>query len=169
MATQIKERGVVTAGKTRLIAEPGKQEIIITRLFDAGQEGLFKALTDPQLIPQWCGAPGQANTAVDRMEVRPGGIWRWRFIDAQGNGVGLHGFYHEVLPPERLVYTFEYEGVPGHVLLRTVKLEDRAGQTLLTEQSVFQSIEDRDGMLQSGVKEGTIASWDRLEALLRKR
>ncbi len=170
MATQIKEPRAVISGKTRLVAEPGKQEIVITRLFEASRDRLFKALTNPSLIPQWCGGPGHPNTVVDQMEVRPGGAWRWRFIDreTQGSGVGLHGVYHEVMPPERLVYTFEFEGVPGHVLLRTVSLEDRNGKTLLTEQSVFQSVEDRDGMLQSGIKEGTGASWDRLEALLLK-
>jgi len=139
---------------------------VITRPFDVRREPLFKALTDPALVPQWCGGPGHPNTAVDHMDVRPGGSWRWRFIDPQGSGVGLYGVYHEVLPPERLVYTFEFEGVPGHVLLRTVRLEDRSGKTLLTEQSVFQSVEDRDGMLQSGIKEGTVGSWDRLESLL---
>lgn len=170
MATQVKEGSVVTVGKTRLVAEPGKQEIVISRLFDVAREPLFRALTDPALVPLWCGAPGQANTAVDHMDVRPGGTWHWRFINPgdPGNGVGLHGVYHDVVSPERLVYTFEFEGVPGHVLLRTVTLEDQDGSTLLTEQSVFQSVKNRDGMLQSGIKEGTVASWDRLEALLRK-
>ncbi len=171
MANQTRETTAVISGKTQLVAEPGKLEIVITRLFDVRREGLFKALTDPTLVQQWCGGPGHPNTAVDQMDVRPGGAWRWRFIepDSPGNGVGLHGFYHDVVPPERLVYTFEFEGVPGHVLLRTVKLDDQDGSTLLTEQSVFQSVEDRDGMLQSGITEGTSASWDRLEALLRER
>ncbi|HTP02795.1 MAG TPA: SRPBCC family protein [Anaerolineales bacterium] len=171
MATQIDQARMVTVGKTNLTAEPGKQEIVITRLFDAARERLFRALTDPALVQQWCGSPGQVNTLVDQMDVRPGGSWRWRFVnprDASG-GIGLHGIYHTVVPPERLVYTFEFEGVPGHVLLRTITLRNQNGRTLLTEQSVFQSMEDRDGMLQSGIKEGTVGSWDRLEALLRKR
>jgi uncharacterized protein YndB with AHSA1/START domain len=170
MATQVRQTGVVSAGKTRLVAEPGRQDIVITRRFDVGREPLFTALTDPELIPLWCGAPGEPNTAVDHMDVRPGGSWRWRFIDPgqAGSGVGLHGVYHAVVRPEQLVYTFEFEGVPGHVLLRTVTLEDQGVKTLLTEQSVFQSVEDRDGMLQSGIQVGTVSSWDRLEALLRK-
>ena len=168
MAAQTREHDVAAAGKTRLIADPGTLEIVISRLFDVGRSALYRALTDPALIPHWCGAPEAPNTAVDLMDVRPGGSWRWRFIGPAGNAVGLHGVYHDVAAPERLVYTFEFEGVPDHVLLRTVTLEERGSHTLLTEQSVFQSVEDRDGMLQSGIKGGTVASWDRLEALLRK-
>ncbi len=171
MAAQTKEKTAVTSGKTTVVAEPGTLEILITRLFDVPRERLFQGLTDPQLIPRWCGGPGNPNTVVDQMDVRPGGSWRWRFIipGQAGPGVALFGFYHEVRPPERLVYTYEYAGVPGHVLLRTIRLEARGSQTLLSEQSVFQSVANRDGMLQSGIQPGTVASWDRLEALLLKR
>ena len=168
MAAQAKASSAVTVGKTTLVAEPARQDIIITRLFDARREPLFKALTDPALIAQWCGGPETANTVVDHMHVRPGGSWRWFFVDPQGGKVGLHGVYHDVVTPERLVYTFEFEGVPGHVLLRTITLQDRQGKTLLTEQSVFQSAESRNGMMQSGIKEGTAASWDRLELLVKE-
>jgi uncharacterized protein YndB with AHSA1/START domain len=165
MAAPVKQSKAVTSGKTDLIAPPGTHEILITRLFDVRREPLFRALTDTSLIPQWCGGPQGPNTVVDHMDVRPGGSWRWRFVDAHGNGVGLYGVYHDVVAPERLVYTFEYEGVSGHVLLRTVTLEAQGSRTLLKEQSIFQSVEGRDGMLQSGIKEGTVASWDRLAAL----
>ncbi len=168
MATQIKEPKAVTSGKTRLVAEPGKQEVVITRLFDAPRERLFKAMTDPALIPQWWGGPGESKTTVEKMEVRPGGIWRFIDRDAQGNEYGFHGVYHEITSPERLVYTFEFEGTPGHVLLETVTFEDRNGKTMLTDQSVFQSVKDRDGMLQSGMEAGASKSMDRLAALLLK-
>ncbi len=70
--------------------------------------------------------------------------------------------YHEVTAPERTVQTFEFEGVPGHVLLDTARFEDFDGKTKLTQQSVFQSVEDRDGMVQSGMEEGSTESMDRL-------
>ncbi len=167
MSTQIRNSSEITVGKTRLVAEPGQQQVIITRLFDAPRERLFKAMTDPTLIPQWWGGPGESKTTVDKMEVRPGGIWRYIDRDAKGNEFGFHGVYHEITSPERLVYTFEFEGVPGHVLLETVTFEDRNGKTMMIQQSVFQSVEDRDGMLQAGMEEGNNESMDRLDALMK--
>ncbi len=166
MATQVRNPEEVTVGKTKLVAEPGKQEIIVTRLFDAPRERLFKAFTDPQLIPQWWGGPGERRTVVDQLDLRPGGTWRFIDHDEAGTPHGFHGVYHLVEAPERLICTFEYEGEPGHVLLQTVTFEARGKQTLLTEQSVFQSVADRDGMLQSGMESGLEAGMKRLDALL---
>ncbi len=153
--------------KLNLVAEPGKQEIVITRVFDAPRELLFKAFTDPKLIPQWWG-PKIYNTRVDKMEAKPGGIWRFIHRNANGNEFCFHGVYHEVASPERLVYTFEFEGMPGHVLLETVTFEEQGSKTKLIDQSVFQSVADRDGMIQSGMEGGASESMDRLAELLAK-
>jgi uncharacterized protein YndB with AHSA1/START domain len=153
--------------KTNFIAEPGKQEIVMTRVFDAPRELVFKACTDPNLIPQWWG-PKYLTTTVDRMDVKQGGIWRFIHHDADGNKYAFHGVYHEILSPERLIYTFEFEPVPGHVSLETATFEEHDGKTKLTDRSVFQTIEDRDGMLQSGIEEGAVETWDRLAELLEK-
>ncbi|MFL5586588.1 MAG: SRPBCC family protein [Ktedonobacteraceae bacterium] len=160
----------MTAKTTTILAEPGKQEILITREFDAPRELVFKACTNPELIPQWWG-PRNLSTEVDKMDVRPGGQWRFLNRDAQGNAYGFHGVYHEVLAPERIIDTFEFEGLPetGHVTLETMKLEPLpGGRTRLTVQSVFQSVADRDGMLQSGMEEGLNETYDRLAELLKK-
>lgn len=149
-----------------LIAEPGKQEIVITRVFDAPRELVFKASTDPKLISQWWGPRG-FTTTVDKMDVRPGGIWRYVHRAPDGNEYAFHGVYHEIVPPERLVYTFEFEGMPGHVLLETVTFEELDGKTKMTDQSVFQTVEDRDGMLNSGMEEGAAESMDRLDEQLQ--
>jgi uncharacterized protein YndB with AHSA1/START domain len=151
--------------KINLVAEPGKQEIVITRVFDAPPALVFKTFTDPTLIPQWWG-PGYLTTTVERMEVRPGGIWRFVQRDAEGNQYAFHGVYHEVRPPERLVYTFEFEGQPGHVILETVAFAWQDGKTRLVDQSVFQSVADRDGMLQEGMESGASESMERLAGLL---
>jgi uncharacterized protein YndB with AHSA1/START domain len=151
--------------KINLVAEPGKQEIVITRVFDAPPALVFKTFTDPTLIPQWWG-PGYLTTTVERMEVRPGGIWRFVQRDAEGNQYAFHGVYHEVRPPERLVYTFEFEGQPGHVILETVAFVSQDGKTRLVDQSVFQSVADRDGMLQEGMESGASESMERLARLL---
>ena len=160
----------MSAKKTTIHAEPGKQEILIMREFDAPRELVFKACTDPKLISQWWG-PRYLSTQVDMMDVRPGGQWRFINRDTEGNEFAFHGVYHEVLTPERIIDTFEFEGLPerGHVTLETMKLEELpGGRTRLTTQSVFQSVADRDGMLQSGMEEGVNDTYDRLAELLKK-
>jgi uncharacterized protein YndB with AHSA1/START domain len=158
------------ANTTHILAEPGRQEIVITREFDAPRELVFKAVTDPTLIPQWWG-PRYLSTEVDKMDVRPGGQWRFINRDAEGTVYAFHGVYHEVLAPERVIDTFEFEGLPetGHVTLETMKLEALpGGRTRLVAQSVFQSVADRDGMLQGGMEEGVNDTYDRLAELLKK-
>jgi len=167
MATQTKERNAVTSGKTTLVAEPGKQEVLVTRVFDAPRERLFKAMTDPKLIPQWWG-PEKYMTTVDKLEAKPGGSWRFVQKDASGSVHAFHGVFHELVSPERLVMTFEYEGEPGHVSLQTTTLEEVDGKTLMRDQMVFQSVGDRDGMVQAGMEEGNNDGMDRLAALVPK-
>ncbi len=156
--------------KTTIIAEPGKQEIIITREFDAPRELVFKAFTDPKLYIQWLG-PRRLTMILETFEPRNGGSWRYIHKDQEGNEYAFHGVYHEVTPPERIIDTFEFEGLPekGHVALETARFEELPGnRTELTSQSVFQSVADRDGMLQSGMEEGVNDSYDRLDELLEK-
>lgn len=145
--------------------EPGKQEIIMTREFDAPRDLVFETITDPDLIPRWWG-PRRETTKVDEMDVRPGGRWRYVLSDPEGHEFAFHGVYHDITAPEGMVLTFEYEGVPGHVLLETVTLEEVDGRTKLTDQSVFQSVADRDGMVQSGMETGATEMMDRLGELL---
>lgn len=149
----------------KVTAEPNKHEIVITREFNAPRELVFRALTDPALVPQWWG-PANMTTQIDAMDVRMGGLWRYVQQDNEGNEYAFRGVYHEIAAPERVVYTFEWEGMQGHILLETLTLTEQNGKTLITDSSVFQSVADRDGMLQSGMEEGAAASWDRLEALL---
>ncbi len=155
---------IVTSG-TRIIAERGKQEVIITRVLDAPRELVFKAYTDRNLISQWLG-PRRFTTIVDNMDVRPGGAWRFLNRDAAGNEYVFHGVFHDVVAPESIVRTFEFEGTPGHVSLETLTLEEIGGKTKVTGKSVFQSVEDREEMLREGMEEGVIESMDRLAELL---
>ena len=152
--------------KLDLIAEPGMHSIVITRDFNARRDLVFKAFTDPALIPQWWG-PKIYTTIVDKMDVRMGGLWRYIQRDADGNEFGFRGVYHQITSPERLVYTFEYEGMPGHILLETILLEEHNGKTRVIDTSVFQSVEDRDGMISSGMEGGANESWERLDELLK--
>lgn len=156
--------------KTKITAEPGKQEIIIEREFDAPRELVFKAFTDPKLYVQWLG-PRELTTTLETFEPGNGGSWRYIQKDADGNEYAFHGVNHEVLSPERIIGTFEFEGLTekGHVILETARFEELSGsRTKLTSQSVFQSVVDRDGMLQSGMEEGVNDSYNRLDELLEK-
>ena len=151
---------------TDVIAEPGRHDVVLTRVFDAPRELVYRVFTDPEQVPHWWG-PGSLDTVVDEMDVRPGGRWRYVQTDSDGNEYGFHGIYHQVTPPERLVYTFEFEGMPGHVMMETITFEDLGdGRTKLVDVGIFQSIEDRDGMVQSGMESGASASMDRLAVLL---
>jgi uncharacterized protein YndB with AHSA1/START domain len=153
-------------GKITLVAEPGKHSLLMTRDFDAPRDLVFKAYTDPALVSQWWGPRG-VTTIVDKMEVKKGGIWRYVQRDENGNEYGFNGVYHEVTAPTRLVYTFEFEPIAGHVLLETLTFEEHNGKTRITDSSIFQSVEDRDGMIQSGMESGAEETWDRFEELLK--
>ncbi len=155
---------------TNIKAEPGKQEIVITREFDAPRELVFKAFTDPKLYAKWLGPRGYTTT-LEKFEPKNGGSWRYIQKDQEGNEYAFHGVNHEVSAPERIIGTFEFEGLPekAHVILQTAKFEALPGnRTKLTSQSVFQTVEDRDGMLQSGMEKGVNDSYERLDELLEK-
>jgi len=153
---------------TTVKAEPGKQELFIYREFDAPRELVFKAMTDPKLLPRWVG-PCDMKMRIDKFEPGSGGSWRFIHVDAKGNEFGFHGVCHEQLVPQRLIRTFEFEGLPesGHVVLETARFEALPGnRTKLTIQSVFQSVQDRDGMVMSGMERGVTESHQQLDALL---
>ncbi len=155
--------------KTTITAEPGKQAMLIAREFDAPRELVFQAFTNPDLYVRWLG-PRRLITMLDTFEPRSGGRWRYVQKDQSGNQFGFHGVYHEVLAPQRIIDTFEFEGLPekGHVALETLTFEELPeGRCRLTALSVFQSIDDRDSAFQSGMEEGINDSYERLEELLK--
>jgi uncharacterized protein YndB with AHSA1/START domain len=147
------------------VSTPSEREIRSERVFDAPREHVFRATTDPELIPQWWGPRG-TTTIVDQMDVRPGGSWRYVNRSSDGSETAFHGTYREITPPERVVYTFEWEGMPGHVLVETVTFEDLGDQTKVTIVSLFHTGEERDGMLASAMEGGMNESHDRLAELL---
>lgn len=110
------------------------------------------------MIPKWWGRRA-SNTTVDKMDVRQGGQWRFVQASPDGDEWGFRGEFREITPPSRLAYTFEFEGMPGHVLVETVELEQHNGTRTLTSRSVFDSTEDRDGMLSSGMEAEPLNQW----------
>ena len=154
-----------SAPRTASVTTPSEREIVTVRDFDAPRERVFAAFIDPELIPEWWGLRRQTTT-VDVMDVRPGGSWRFVCHDPDGGEDGFRGTYREVTPPERLVYTFEWEGMPGHVLVETVEFEELSERTRVTTTSLFHTPEERDGMLSGGMEIGLNESYEALDELL---
>ena len=158
-----------TASSTTKVTLPSDLEILITREFDAPRDVVYKAMTDPKLIPQWWG-PRRDTIAVDKMEVRPGGKWRFVATQPDGTTYAFRGEYRELIPAEKIVQTFEFEPMSGHISVETATLTDLpGGRTLFTTRSVFTSKEDRDGMIESGMESGLRETYDRLDEVLADR
>jgi len=158
---------MASKNRTVVTAEPGKQEVFITREFDAPRELVFKAHTDPKLYGQWLGPHGY-EMILETFEPHSGGRYRYIHKDQNGNEFGFHGVFHEI-SEDLMIQTFEFEGLPepGHVTLDTMRLEELpGGRTRITVQSLFQSVADRDGMVQSGMERGMREGYERLDELL---
>ncbi|MEP7285198.1 MAG: SRPBCC family protein [Chloroflexota bacterium] len=157
---------ITKTNKTNFIAEPGKQEVVMTRIFDAPRDLVFKVYTQPEHIPQWWG-PKYLTTIVEKMDVKAGGLWRFVQRDPEENEFAFHGVYHGIESPERIISTFEFEGTPGHVVLETASFEALPdGRTNVIVSSVFQSVTDRDAMTGEGMERGATEGWERLAELL---
>ena len=156
------------ANETVITAEPGKLDYFIVREFEAPRDLVFKAFTDPELVTKWLGPRGLKMT-IEKFESKDGGTYRYIHEDQNGNKFVFRGVNHEVLSPERIIGTFEFEGLPerGHVALQTARFEDLPdGRTRFISQSLFQSVEDRDGMLRSGMDRGVKQGFERLDEIL---
>jgi uncharacterized protein YndB with AHSA1/START domain len=151
--------------KTSFLMEPGKPTIVVKRLFDAPRHLVFEAATKPEYLARWWGF--RSSTLIHcTVDLRPGGEWRFVLRMEDGSEHGFGGVYREVVPPERLVYTFRYDGYPDAEALETVTFEDRKGKTLLTAVILHQSVENRDGHVASGMEAGATESHERLAELL---
>ncbi len=146
------------------ITTPSDREIRIERIFNAPRDRVWRAVTDPKLVAQWWGRGNKL--VIERMEVERGG--HWRFVEHGPEGVhGFEGRYREVTPQDRIVQTFEWDGMPGYVCVETATFEDVSdGRTKLVTTSLFYTTEERDGMLQSGMEQGVHASYEALDKLL---
>jgi uncharacterized protein YndB with AHSA1/START domain len=152
--------------RTSKVTKPTDREIRIERIFDASRDRVWRAFTDPEQLAQWWGRGNKV--VVERMEVKKGG--HWRYVEHSDHGEhGFEGRYREVTPPERLVQTFEWDGMPGYVLINTTTFEDLGGdRTKIVTTSLFHTPEERDGMLNSGMETGLNESYAALDRLLEK-
>lgn len=143
----------------------GEREILMTRTFNAPRDLVFETLSKPEHIRRWWGSCGD-SMSVCEMDFRVGGAWRYVVTGAQGEH-GFRGHYREITPTTRIVQTFEWEGMLGHISLDILSLKEQDGQTTMTIECHFDSGADRDGMLGSGMEQGAGESYDRLEELLQ--
>jgi uncharacterized protein YndB with AHSA1/START domain len=153
--------------KTQIDAPAGVPFIDIEREFDAPRDLVFRAYTDPEMLVQWLG-PRKYKMTIERWEPRDGGKWRFIHSDDEGNAYGFHGVFHGEQTPDGLLQTFEFEGAPGHVSLEKLVLEERDGKTTVRNHAVYQSIEARDAMINSGMESGMNDGFDRLDDLLAR-
>lgn len=157
----------ITQPETQFVAEPGAHDMTVVSVQDAPREAVFRAFTDPELLVRFWG-PASLTTTIDRFDMRPGGEWRFVQTDPEGNEYAFRGVVHSVVPNERIIQTFEWEGLPGHVCLQTLTLGDaEGGGTTVTQHAVFQTVEDRDGMADTGAREFAPEGTARLADVLR--
>ncbi len=141
---------------------PSDREILIERVFDAPRRLVFEALTRPEHVAHWYGPRAMTLTSCE-IDLRVGGAWRYVVRDPAGNDFGFSGEYREIVPPERLVSTENFEGIPpGHDYLVTVTLDEQDGKTTLRSHLQYKTPEDRDGHIQSGMEPGMRETYDRL-------
>ena len=155
--------------KTQIIAEPGKQEIFIIREFDAPRELVYRAFSEAELIANWMG-PKDLKTKIEKLDNRSHGSWRFIHTRRDGFEFALNGTIHEVCAPERIIRTFEFEGLPekGHVSLEFLTLEALPdNRTKITIHAIFKTLMDRDGMIQSGMERGVQEGHERLDEILK--
>jgi uncharacterized protein YndB with AHSA1/START domain len=153
--------------KTEIIAEPGKQELFIRREFDAPRDLVFKAHVDPEIYVKWVG-PRELTMKIEKWEPYDGGSYRYTHERA-GSRYAFFGVNHEIQTPERIVGTFEFDGLPerGHVILGVTTFEELPnGRCRVVHQSVFRSVSDRDGMVASGMERGVTEGYERLDEFL---
>jgi uncharacterized protein YndB with AHSA1/START domain len=147
-----------------IVTTPAEREIHIERFFDAPRERVWKAMTDPQLLAQWWGRGNKLT--IERYEFVKGG--HWRFVEHTDHGDhGFEGRFREIVPGERVVLTFEWDGMPAYVIVNSMTLADAGdGRTRLTASSLFHTKDERDGFLKSGMEGGMNESYAALDRVL---
>lgn len=157
---------MASKNKSKLTVEPGKQELFVEREFDAPREMVFKAFTDQKIVAKWL-SPKKLTMRIEKFEAKNGGSWRYIHSDGNGNEFAFRGVTHEVVAPERIIQTFQFEPLAGKVALETTRFEELPNnRTRLVNQTVFQSVADRDGMIAAGMEGGMNEAYEKLDETL---
>jgi uncharacterized protein YndB with AHSA1/START domain len=151
----------------QISAPPGVPQIISEVHFDAPRYLVFRAFMEPDLLSQWLG-PRRVTMTIEEYDPRDGGRYHYTHHDTEGNEYAFRGVFHGDPSLEGVVQTFEYEGAPGHVSLESLMLEDTETGTHVRTNSVFQSVADRDAMIEADMETGVREGMERLGVLLEK-
>jgi uncharacterized protein YndB with AHSA1/START domain len=159
-------------GNKLTVTTPSDLEIVMTRSFNAPRRLVWEAMTKPELIRRWLYAPEGWQMSKCEMDVRVNGNFKWAWNDAQGTWLmTITGTHREVSPPHRIVHTETMrmggdDAPPLGELVATVELTEQDERTTLRMTLVFNSKEERDGALQSGMEHGVSAGYDALDGIL---
>ena len=153
---------------TFAVTTPSDREITLTRLFDAPRELVFEVMTKPEHIRRWWGRlDDEHSVEVCEMDPRPGG--KWRYVGRGPKGpYAFYGVCHEVVPPDRIVFTEIYEPFPDVESIVTTLFTEERGQTRLTVTARYPSKDVRDMVLATGMEHGAAKSYDELEIVARE-
>ena len=155
-----------TATPIKVTAEKGLPFIDTERELDAPRELVFRCFAEPELLKQWLG-PQRLEMRIDEFDFRDGGRYRYAHIEENGTEYGFRGVFHGTQTPDAMLQTFEFDGAPGHVSLDRMELVDLGnGRTLARSHSVYQSVEARDAMVESGMADGMESGFQQLDDLL---
>jgi uncharacterized protein YndB with AHSA1/START domain len=150
--------------KTKINAEDGKQDLVITREFDLPVELLFKAYTEAEIVEQWMG------TKVLKLENKKHGGWQFETSDAKGNVVfRANGVIHDFVPNQKIIRTFEMENTPFDVQIEYLAFEQLTDETSkLRMHVVYRSVEQRDQLLKLPFAQGINMAHNRLQEVVYK-
>jgi uncharacterized protein YndB with AHSA1/START domain len=149
--------------KTKVTAEDGKHDILITREFDLPLELLFKAYAEPELVEQWMG------TKVLKLESKKHGSWEFETSDAKGNvAMRASGVIHEFIPNRKITRTFEMANTPFGVQLEITEFEKLSDDTSkINMHVIYESVAQRDQLLKLPFVYGINMAHNRMEELLK--
>jgi len=152
---------------TLKVTTPTDREIAMTRVFDAPRSLVFDALTRPELLRRWFFGPPGWSLPVCEIDLKVGGAYRFVWRGPDGTEMGMRGVYREIVPPERLVGTEQFDDpwYPGEAV-GTHVLVEQGGKTTLTLTVRYQSREARDAVLKTPMEQGVAAGYDRLAEVL---
>ena len=147
--------------KTKVNAEDGKQELVITREFDLPLDLLFKAYIEPEIVEEWMG------TKVLKLENKKHGSYQFETTDPKGNKHRFNGVIHEFTPNQKITRTFEMENTPFGVQLEFYEFERLSDDTSkLNMHIVFRSVALRDQLLQLPFAQGINMAHNRIQTIL---
>src|ERR1700712_4979426 len=147
--------------KTKVSAEDGKQDLVITREFDLPLELLFKAYEEPEIVEQWMG------TKVLKLESKKHGSYQFETTDPKGNKHSFNGVIHEFIPNKKITRTFEMEHTPFGVQLEVYEFEQLTDDTSkLTMHVIYESVAQRNQVLQLPFAQGINMAHNRLQDIL---